>query len=96
MSIFLPQVGLISGILMPFFNIPLIWHIVRRRSSLDISLFWVIGVEVCVLGMLPSAWRSTDFVLKSFGVVNTLFFTVVCVVVLYFHPAVRKRATPAK
>ena len=36
--------GMFFGVAMPFFNIPLIRRIVKRRSSEDISLTWVIGV----------------------------------------------------
>jgi uncharacterized protein with PQ loop repeat len=45
-------IGMLSGIIMPLFNIPLILRIIRRRSSGDISLVWVIGVWSCVIAML--------------------------------------------
>jgi hypothetical protein len=77
---------------MPFFNIPLILRIIRRRSSADISLVWVIGAWVCVMGMLPQSLKSADLVLKVFGIVNGVFFTGVFVSVLHFHPAVRRVA----
>jgi hypothetical protein len=53
-------VGMISGIIMPFFNIPLIIRIIRRRSSEDISLVWVVGAWICVMGMLPQSLQSPD------------------------------------
>ncbi|MGH7926673.1 MAG: hypothetical protein ACREQV_02640 [Candidatus Binatia bacterium] len=83
--------GMLSGVLMPFFNIPLIMRIVRRRSSEDISLTWVIGVWFCVVGMVPASVLSPDVVLYTFGIVNVVFFSGVLFAVLYFHPAVRKR-----
>lgn len=83
-------VGIVSGILMPFFNIPLILRILRRRSSEDISLVWAIGAWICVMGMLPQSLQSPDPVLLMFGIVNGLFFTGVFVSVLYYHPSVRK------
>jgi hypothetical protein len=83
--------GMLSGILMPFFNIPLILRIVRRRSSQDISLAWVIGVWACVAGMVPASLISSDLVLYTFGVVNVVFFSGVLIAVLYFHPSVRSR-----
>ena len=83
-------VGMISGIIMPFFNIPLIMRIIRRRSSEDISLVWVVGAWICVMGMLPQSLQSPDAVLMTFGIVNGLFFTGVFVSVLIFHPAIRK------
>jgi len=82
--------ALLSGILMPFFNIPLIIRIVRRRSSQDISLLWVVGVWFCVIAMLPHSLQSPEPVLLGFGVVNALFFTGVLATVLYFHPSIRK------
>ncbi|MSP37005.1 MAG: hypothetical protein EXR70_00765 [Deltaproteobacteria bacterium] len=83
--------GMVSGIVMPFFNIPLILRIVRRRSSEDISLVWVVGAWICVMGMVPQSLQSTDPVLMMFGIVNGLFFTGVFVSVLLFHPAIKKR-----
>ena len=87
--------GMVSGVLMPFFNIPLIMRIVRRRSSEDISLAWVIGVWCCVLGMVPASLISSDVVLYTFGIVNVIFFSGVLLAVLYYHPAVRKKGAPS-
>ena len=47
--------GVVSGVLMPFFNIPLILRIARRRSSEDISVAWVVGVWLCIVGMVPAS-----------------------------------------
>jgi hypothetical protein len=82
--------GVVSGFLMPIFNIPLIVRIIRRRSSSDISLVYVIGVWVCVIGMLPSSLKSPDPVLRAFGLMNAIFFTGVFICVLWFHSSVRK------
>jgi len=60
---------------MPFWNIPLVIKIWRRRSSRDISLLWVVGIWICIMGMLPAAIVSKDWVFKSFGVVNAVLFT---------------------
>jgi len=83
--------GMVNGIIMPFFNIPLIVRIIRRRSSEVISLVWAIGAWICVMGMLPQSLQSPDPVLLSFGIVDGLFFTGVFVSVLFFHPVVRKK-----
>jgi Cu/Ag efflux pump CusA len=83
-------IGMLSGMLMPIFNIPLILRIVRRRSSGDISLVWVIGVWSCVIAMLPSSLHSPDPVLAVFGIVNAVFFSAVFFTVLYFHPALKR------
>jgi len=53
-------VGMTSGIIMPFFNIPLIIRIIRHPSSEDISLVWVVGAWICVMGMLPQSLQSPD------------------------------------
>jgi uncharacterized protein with PQ loop repeat len=82
--------AMFGGILMPFFNIPLIIRIVQRRSSQDISLLWVVGVWFCVMAMLPHSLQSPEPMLLVFGVVNALFFTRVLATVLCFHPSVRK------
>jgi len=84
-------IGMLSGIIMPLFNIPLILRIVRRRSSGDISLVWVIGVWSCVIAMLPSSLQSPDPVLVAFGIINSFFFSAVFFTVLYFHRDVKNR-----
>jgi uncharacterized protein with PQ loop repeat len=84
-------VGIASAILMPFFNLPLMLRIMRRRSSEDISLVWVVGVWICVMGLLPSSLQSPDPILFAFGVVNALLFSGVFFSVLSFHPAIRKQ-----
>jgi hypothetical protein len=82
---------MLSAVLMPFFNIPLILRIVKRRSSEDISLTWVVGVWACVVGMVPASIISSDVVLYTFGIVNVIFFSGVLFAVLYFHPAARNK-----
>jgi len=82
--------GIFFGVAMPFFNIPLVRRIVKRRSSEDISLTWVIGVWVCIVGMVPASLVSSDPVLYIFGIVNAVFFSGVLLAVLYFHPLVRR------
>jgi hypothetical protein len=83
--------GMVSAIAMPFFDIPLIWRVMQRKSSQDISLVWTFGIWVCILGMLPSSWVSPDPILKAFGVVNAVLFTAVVVAVVWYHPSVRRR-----
>ena len=83
--------GMVSAVAMPFFDIPLIWRIIQRQSSEDISLIWTFGIWICILGMLPSSWVSPDPILKAFGVVNTVLFTAVVGVVVWYYPGVRKK-----
>ena len=69
------KIGLAASVCLPLWNIPLIIKILKRRSSADISMSWVMGVWSCSLLMLPSGLMSKDIVLKAFSVVNILFFT---------------------
>src|SRR5262249_25516848 len=80
------KIGMFSAIAMPFFDIPLIARIIKRKSSEDISLVWVFGIWVCILGMLPSSLQSPDPILFAFGIVNTILFTAVVLAVVRYHP----------
>ncbi len=75
------HIGQVAAIAMPLFNIPLIVKIVRRRSSADISMSWVMGVWVCTLLMAPSGFVSKDLVFRSFNIVNLVLFTGVVIAV---------------
>ena len=81
---------MVSAIIMPLFNIPQILIVLRRKSSEGVSLIWVTGIELCILGILPSSLMSPDPILRAYGIVNTVFFTATFVVVLYYHPARRR------
>ena len=41
------KIGLVAAIILPFWNIPMIVRIGRRKSSNDVSLWWVFGVWIC-------------------------------------------------
>ncbi|MDO8643740.1 MAG: hypothetical protein Q7S00_02085 [bacterium] len=82
--------GLAASVILPFFNIPLIARIIRRRSSEDMSLVWVLGVFVCIVIMTPAGLQSKDLVFKAFTVVNLVFFSAVTVCVLYFRTVHRR------
>ena len=75
------HIGQLAAIVMPLFNIPLIVKIVRRRSSADISMSWVMGVWGCALLMAPSGFASNDIVFRSFNIVNLFLFTGVVIAV---------------
>ena len=75
------KVGLVASIVMPLFNIPLIIRIIRRRSSMDISMSWVMGIWVCALLMAPSGFISKDIVWRCFNIVNLVLFTGVVIAV---------------
>lgn len=82
---FMHVLGLIAAVGMPLWNIPLILHIRRRRSSHDISLTWALGVFACILLMLPSALVSPDPVFRAFGIINTVLFGAVVIQVLRYR-----------
>ena len=81
----LEAIGMIAAAGMPLWNIPLILHIERRKSSADISLAWVLGVWACILLMSPTAVRSTDPAFRVFGWMNLVLFTAVVLQVLRFR-----------
>lgn len=72
-------IGIIAAIILPFWNIPLIIRIQKRKSSKDISLFWAFGVLICLIFMFPSAIVSSDIVFKVFSIVNIIFFSIVVI-----------------
>lgn len=79
------KIGLVAAVTVPVFNIPLIARIVKRKSSEDISLTWVVGVWICFVLMLPSGLMTEDVVWKAFNVANIIFFTVVMAVSVKYH-----------
>ena len=79
------NLGLIAAILLPFWNIPLIVRIERRKSSKDISLAWALGIFGCLIGMLPSGLQSPDPVFKAFTCVNLTIFSAVVAQVLRYR-----------
>ena len=84
------SVGAVASFVLPFFNIPLILRILKRKSSDDISLTWVIGVWICVLLITPAALLSEDIVFKIFGFMNLILFSVVAFVVLKYRTWTKK------
>lgn len=87
---FLMHLGAIAGFAMPFFNIPLILRIIKRKSSDDISVVWLLGVWACILLMAPASLMSKELAFRLFGWSNLVFFTAVVVVTLKYHHKFRK------
>ena len=85
MNHLIDTIGLIAAVILPLFNIPLILRIVKRKSSEDISLTWALGVWVCIVLMFPSGLKSTDFVWRTYNIVNVLFFTIVVMTTLKYR-----------
>lgn len=79
------QIGFICAFVLPLWNIPLIARIIKRKSSQDISLWWAMGVWVCILLMFPSGIQSADVVWRTFNWTNTVLFTVVVIVTLRYR-----------
>ena len=78
------QIGLISAVVLPLWNIPLITRIIKRKSSQDISLWWALGVWSCIILMFPSGIHSSDVVWRTFNMINSVLFTAVVVVTLRY------------
>ena len=81
----LKHVSFIAAVVLPFWNLPLILRVIKRRSSEDISIFWAVGVWVCLLLMAPAGFTSPDIIWKVFSIINFVFFSLVLVVVLLFR-----------
>ena len=81
----LNKIALIAAIVLPLWNIPLIIRIIKRRSSKDLSIFWALGVWVCLLVMFPAGIKSPDIVYRVFTFVNFFFFTLVMIFTVLFH-----------
>lgn len=85
MKTIIESLGVIASFIMPLFNIPLIIHIVKRKSADDISLVWLLGVWACILLMTPAALTSEDKAFRIFGITNIIFFTLVVIVALRYR-----------
>ncbi|MFH1771701.1 MAG: hypothetical protein ABH872_02700 [Candidatus Omnitrophota bacterium] len=79
------KIAFIAAIVLPLWNIPLIARVIKRKSSKDISLYWVLGVWVCFLLMAPEAFRSSDRIWRAFNIMNLILFTAVVIVVLIYR-----------
>lgn len=82
------KIAMVAAIVLPFWNIPLVARVIKRKSSEDISISWALGVWVCMALLAPSAFVSTDLVWKVFSIANLTLFTFVVVIVLAYR---RKR-----
>jgi uncharacterized protein with PQ loop repeat len=79
------KIALVAAIILPFWNIPLIVRIIKRKSSRDVSIYWAIGVWICFALMAPSAFVSQDLVWRVFSVFNIIFFSGVTIAVLAYR-----------
>ena len=83
-SNFFIWMGLLASVALPFFNIPLILRIYKRKSSEDLSLVWLFGVFSCLVLMTPSGLISPDFVFQVFAILNATMYAGVVGVALYY------------
>jgi len=81
----LDKVALIAAVVLPFWNVPLIVRIIKRKSSQDISIYWALGVWACLLLMAPRAFRSPDYIWRVFNIINLTLFTIVVFVVFTYR-----------
>ena len=81
-------IGFWAATVLPLWDIPLIVHVVRRKSSQDISLVWVFGLWACSVAMAPSAFISGNKIAIGFNIVNVTMLTAVLVVVLKYRKGV--------
>lgn len=79
------KIAMIASIVLPLWNIPLIRHIVQRKSSRDVSMAWALGVWGCLALMVPSGILSPDLVWKVFTIVNFVLFSVVVATILIYR-----------
>ncbi len=76
---------MVAAIVLPFWNIPMIVRISRRKSSDDVSLWWAFGVLVCLLLLVPSGLASQDAVFKVYSVVNFILFAALVVQIMRYR-----------
>jgi hypothetical protein len=74
-----------AAVCLPLFDIPLIMHIVRRKSSVDISVVWAVGLWASSVLMAPSAFVSGDKTAIGFNVVNVIMLSIVLIAVLKYR-----------
>jgi len=79
------KIAFITAVILPFWNLPLIYRIIKRRSSKDISIYWVVGVWVCLSLMAPAGFTSKDIIWRVFSIINFISFSCVLIAVLAFR-----------
>ncbi len=78
-------VGFWAGVMLPLFDIALIAHVLKRRSSQDISLTWAFGLWLTSVLMAPSAFVSGDKAAMGFNAMNVIMLTGVLIVVYKYR-----------
>lgn len=78
-------IALIAAVVLPFWNVPLIVRMIKRKSSQDISLYWAFGVWGCLILMFPEGITSSDIVWRTFNIVNLALFSLVVITAVVFR-----------
>lgn len=78
-------IGFWAAVVLPLWDIPLIAHVIKRKSSKDISLVWAFGLWLTSVLMAPSAFVSGDKMAMGFNVVNVVMLTLVVIVVFKYR-----------
>lgn len=75
------NISTIAAAVLPLFDIPLILHIMKRRSSKDISVLWAVGLWVTSIALAPAGILNPNWASKLFNIVNVIMLTILVVVV---------------
>ena len=78
-------VGFWAAVILPLWDIPLMVHVIKRKSSEDISLGWAFGLWLSSVLMAPSSFLAGDRVAMGFNVVNVIVLTGVLIVVFKYR-----------
>ena len=78
-------IGFWAAVILPFWDIPLMVRVIRRKSSEDISLIWIAGLWGSSVLMAPSAFMTGDKVAMGFNAVNVTMLTLVLIVVIKYR-----------
>lgn len=78
------SIGIVSSAVVPFFNIPLILRIRKRKSADDLSMIWTLGVWISTILMLPAGLISASLAFQVFCVSNFALFSVVVAHVFWY------------
>ena len=81
-------IGFWAGVALPLWDIPLIVHVVKRKSSQDISVSWAVGIWFTSVLMAPSAFISGDKLAIGFNIMNVTMLTGVVIVVIKYRKGV--------
>ena len=87
-------VGLAGGIILAVFYVPQIYRIIKRKSSEDISIYFVLGMVLGIsfLEVMAVNDAFNNGVARTFFITNTLALVMVStmfVLVIAYRPAVR-------